>query len=71
MKPMRVKPNVGRVYYVCSNVRWFLIRMRTKRAARSVGVAEFGRGWVRDVRLATEAEIAAYIEQVGPEVLQP
>lgn len=52
-----------RHYYVDSGGRWFVVHCLTKRMARSIGVAEFGRGQVDTVRAATPDEIMEYARE--------
>lgn len=54
-----------KIYYVESRHRWFLVKARNKRLAKSDGVKEFGRGKVRNVRIATEAEIKEFCNIKG------
>lgn len=56
-------------YYVEGH-GWFVVRTRTKRRARSVGVREYGRGNVRCVRPATQAETREYIVQRSEAAMQ-
>ena len=46
-----------KIYYIESPSSWYLIFAPNTAAARSNGVAAYGRGNVKRVRLATEAEI--------------
>ena len=41
--------------------RWFVVRCKTKRQARTVAVEEFGRGRVKSVREATQEDVDAYL----------
>lgn len=49
-----------KIYYVASPHYWILVKAANKRAARSAGVNEFGRGWVTTVREGTPEEEAYY-----------
>lgn len=44
---------------------WMVVETVTKTKARSLGVAEFGRGQVATVRLATPAEVKEYVAVKG------
>lgn len=57
-------------YFVESNAGWFVVETKTKRQARSVGVKEFGRGSMRQVRQATESEIKEFINIKGEMAIQ-
>jgi len=50
-----------RCYYVDSYSLWFVVKAKNKRAAYSEGVKEFGRGMVKSVRLATQAEVEHFV----------
>ncbi|GEM_PF-6013624 len=50
---------------------WFVVRTANKKEAFSKGVYEYGRGSVREVRIATESETAYFISQKGKDALQP
>lgn len=54
-----------RYYMVESNFGWFVVRAKTKRLAKSEGIAEWGRGTTVWVRVATKSEIASYESQKG------
>jgi hypothetical protein len=47
-------------YYVAAG-QWFVVRCRNKKRARTLGVDEFGRGNVSEVRPATKEECAEYV----------
>lgn len=47
-----------KIYYVASPGNWILVKAANKRAARSAGVNEFGRGRVAEVREATPASFS-------------
>lgn len=57
-----------RNYYV-EGTGWFVVAAKNKREAKSCGVAEYGRGNVRLIRLATESEVRYYVEIKGHEAL--
>lgn len=63
-KPTVSEPNIlgtrKKNYYV-EGSGWFVVRATNKRQARSIGVAEYGRGNVHSVRLATEVEVKTYL----------
>lgn len=48
------------IYYIKSYSTWLLCEAPNKRKAKSEGVAEYGRGRVREVRPATQDEIDYY-----------
>lgn len=50
-------------YYVDCYSGWMVVHARNKRVARTQGVQEFGRGQVKDVRVATDEEVE-YFEKV-------
>ena len=52
-----------KTYYVESWAEWFVVTTQNKRRAYSVGVKEFGRGFVKNIREATKDEIDSYINQ--------
>lgn len=52
--------DTAKIFYVSSNSRWFLVKAKTKRSARSEGVKDFGRGMVSEVRVATAEDIRDY-----------
>lgn len=52
-------------WYVDGFGSWFVVEARTKQQARSQGVKDFGRGGVKDVRLATSKEVAEYERIMG------
>lgn len=55
---------VPRFYHVDGRgIGWMVVCDRSLRRARSRGVAEFGRGGVRAVRVATEKDVDAYCQQ--------
>jgi hypothetical protein len=54
---------IVRVYYVASGAKWFVVKARTLRHARSAGVQEFGRGMTTDCRRASGEEIRDYLRQ--------
>jgi hypothetical protein len=58
-----------RNYYVEGYSMWFVVSARDKRAARSEGVMEFGRGGVKTVRLATEGEVTHFVDMKGKRAL--
>lgn len=57
-------------YYVDSFGTWFVVTARTKREARKVGTAEFGRGMVREVRQATDEEVKEFVRLKGERALR-
>lgn len=57
--------NMKNIYYVEGYAGWFLVKTKTKRDARHVGVEEFGRGHVKDVRAATPEDIEYFINVKG------
>lgn len=59
------------IFYVASHSKWFLVFARDKRKAKSEGVREFGRGQVKEVRLATAAEIKYFTDLKGEEAMKP
>lgn len=52
-------------YWYVDSGGWMVVEATSKAKARTMGVAEFGRGNVRDVRLATPAEVKTYRDQKG------
>lgn len=48
-------------WYVESNAAWFLVKAKTKAIAKSEGVREFGHGFIKSVRPATDDEINYYV----------
>ena len=56
-----------KIYYVASPGNWILVKAANKRAARSAGVNEYGRGRVAEVREATSEEVAYYLT-IRPEI---
>lgn len=54
-----------RIYYVMGISGWFLVKARTKRAARAEGIFEWGRGGVKAVREATHDEVSYYLSLKG------
>jgi hypothetical protein len=63
---MKQKPR--NFYYVDGGGQgWYVIRANNKQEARSHGVHEFGRGSVRNVGIASDAEIKSYMAQKGIE----
>jgi hypothetical protein len=52
-------------YFVEGAGGWFVVSAANKRRARSFAVSEFGRGGVREVRVATESETESYKAQRG------
>ena len=48
-------------YYVDSYSLWFVVKAKNRRVAFSEGVKEFGRGHVKSVRLATQAEVRYFV----------
>lgn len=54
-----------KIYYVEGYAGWFVIRANSKRRAFSMGVREFGRGRVKEVRAATPEDIKSYAAQKG------
>lgn len=48
-------------YIESSGGHWFLVKAKTKAIAKSEGVCEWGRGFTRLVRPATNDEIAYFI----------
>lgn len=56
-------------YYVESYQGWFIVNCRTKRRAHSEGVYEFGRGNVKEVRVAKPDEIATFKSIKGESAL--
>ena len=57
-------------YYVEGQSGWFVVGAANKRVAHSVGVSEFGRGYVRIVREATKAETDSFVAQKGEKALR-
>jgi len=57
-------------YYIDSYVGWFVVEASTAKKARSEGVKEFGRGWVRGVRLATKEEVKEFVRLKGEDALR-
>lgn len=60
----------AKLWYVDSWAGWFVVHC-TKREARSVGVAEFGRGGVKEVRPATVEELTYFVSLKGKRSLEP
>ena len=58
-------------YYVSSYGGWFVVNTTSKRKAHSEGVAEFGRGMVKTVRRATQADIDYFVSQKGKNAVNP
>lgn len=58
-------------YYVDSTQGWFVVECRNKRIAKSEGVFEYGRGNVKEVRVATEDEIRTFKSIKGTAALKP
>ena len=56
-------------YYCEGWAGWFVVRTDNKRKARSEAGAEFGRGFVKDVREATDDETSSFVEQKGERAL--
>jgi hypothetical protein len=56
-------------YYVEHWNSWFVVYAKNKKIAKSEGVSRFGRGWVKDIRLATKEEIDFYIEIKGSPIV--
>lgn len=56
------------IYYIESYSTWFLCEAKDKRKAKSEGVAEYGRGRVKEVRRATPDEIDSYSRWRGAPV---
>lgn len=52
-------------WFVESYSGWFIVRAPNSKRAKSVGVAEWGRGNVKVVRRATQAEVEYYITLKG------
>lgn len=52
-------------YYVETGFGWFVVKARTKRAARSEGIEEWGRGCDPQVRVATDSDIKSYLWHKG------
>jgi hypothetical protein len=71
MASKRRLPKKPMNFYVASPSKWFVVSTRTKRQARSVGVAEFGRGLTHTVRPASQEETQYFISLKGKEALQP
>jgi hypothetical protein len=59
-----------RNYYIEGYSRWFVVSAKDKRAARSEGVMEFGRGGVKEVRLATKDEVMYFVDMKGERALK-
>lgn len=57
-------------YYVESFSGWFVVRAKNKRAARSEGVKDFGRGNIKSVRPATQAETDYFVSLKGARALE-
>ncbi len=55
----------AKFYRADSYSLWFVVRCENKRQARSEGVAEFGRGRVKSVTRASQADINYYKAQKG------
>ena len=49
---------------------WFVVRTNNKRRAREIGVLEYGRGNLKDVREATKAEVECFVSQKGQDALR-
>ena len=60
-----------KAYYVESYSGWFIVNCRNKRQAKSEGVYEFGRGAVKNIRLATNDEIEYYKSIKGESAMEP
>jgi hypothetical protein len=60
------KEYLRRFYFVETwNGSWYVIKAQNKVEARSHGVQEFGRGGVKDVRLADDGDVKSYIHNKG------
>lgn len=57
-------------YYVEGTGTWFIVRVKNRRAAYSEGVKEFGRGNVKNVRIATFKEVTSFIAQKGERAVE-
>lgn len=56
-------------YFVEGWGYWFVVAAKNKREAKSIGVEEWGRGMVKDVRRATQQEVDSYVTQKGKRAL--
>lgn len=56
-------------YIVESYAFWFIVDANTKRQAYSEGVKEFGRGGVKSVLIATEADIQYFKSVKGDDAI--
>lgn len=66
-----MKEQMRKFYYVDGGGNgWYVIRAHNKQEARSHGVHEFGRGSVRNVDIASDAEIKSYMAQKGIESIE-
>jgi len=52
-------------WYIEGFASWFLVKARTKAQAKSEGVRQFGRGYVKVVRIATKDEISYFVGLKG------
>jgi hypothetical protein len=61
-----MREKARRFYFVESwGQGWYVIRANSKREARSHGTHEFGNGKVKNVDIASEADIKSYVAQKG------
>ena len=58
-------------YYVESSSGWFIVNCKNARQAKSEGVYEFGRGMVKNVRIATNDEIKYFKSVKGESAMEP
>lgn len=54
-----------KLYLVESGFGWFVVKARTKRAARSEGIEEYGRGSNPRVSVTTASDIKYYLSNKG------
>lgn len=62
---------VAKHYYVDGYGGWFVVHTVNAKRARSIGVAEYGRGGVRLVRPATVSDVGAYKRAHGDDPNKP
>jgi hypothetical protein len=61
-----MKESTRKFYYVeGGGLGWYVIRANNKQEAKSHGIREFGRGRVRSVDIASDAEVKSYMSQKG------
>lgn len=57
-------------YFCESWAAWFVVVRANKRLARQEAVAEFGRGCVKGVRMATDEETRYFVDMKGERALE-